>query len=166
MLRVIIIRCIDFYCEVHTFQCLSVLIPWRSDGYRQKIQMDFVVCTLDSGRVWRPGRSRGFVQTTVWKLQNFDLEFPFLLVIHICDGRQQTVEKLCTGIQHLPKSCSGFNALKYFVHLITVFQFLLFGLILLLCHRMALVNNSLFTLLRMKLFPSRSKPIWLDHFRE
>lgn len=114
MLRVMIIHYIDFYCEVQPFQCLSVLIPWRSDGYRQKMQMDFVVHTLSSGRVWRPGRSTGFVQTIVGKLQNFDLEFPFLVVIHICDSRHQTVEKLCTGIQHVPKSCSEFNVVNFF----------------------------------------------------
>jgi hypothetical protein len=31
---------------------------------------------------------------------------------------------------------------------------------------MTLLNNSLLTLLRMKLFPSRRKPIWWDHVRE
>ena len=166
MLRVMIIHCIDFYCVLQPFQCLSVLNPWRLNGYRQEMQMDFVVHTLGSGRVWRPGRSTGFVQTIVGKLKNFDLEFPFLVVIHICDGRQQTVEKLCIGIQHVSKSCSGFNVVKFFVHLITVFQLLLSGLILLLYHRMTLVNNSLFTFLRMELFTSRSKPIWSDQVRQ
>jgi hypothetical protein len=63
------------------------------------MQMDFVVHTLGSGRVGRPGRRTGFVQTIVGKLQNFELEFLFLVVTHICDGRQ-----LCTGIQQVPKA--------------------------------------------------------------